>query len=149
VGCGDLCVDRHRGHDRRAGGALLHESRTEGGRGSDTFGERHPKRVPEPLGISEPDSLTGQEPDSEAHEEPDSVAGHDPDPGADSDAMPGHEPEPEPKCVAGQEPEPVAERLDSHLPEEPVAVRLDDVRQRHRHLPVGRAVCADPHLDDV
>lgn len=103
--------------------------------------------MPEPVGISEPDGFTGQEPNSKT----DFVAGHDPDPGADSDAMPGHQPEPEPKCVAGQEPEPVAERvpLDSHLPEEPVAVRLDDVRQRHRHLPVGRAVCADPHLDDV
>ena len=57
----------------------------------------------------------------------------------------------EPDSVAGHEPDSVADSvpLAGQLPEQAVAVWFDDVRDWHRHLPVGRAVGAHAHLDDV
>lgn len=88
-----------------------------------------------------------QEPDIVSGQEPNGVACHDSDSGADPDPVSGYEPD----SVPGREPESVADQvpLDGHLPEQAVAVGLNDVRHRHRHIPVRRALCADPHLDDV
>jgi len=87
----------------------------------------------------EPDIVSIQE--SHARGQPVPVSGRDP--------VPRYEPESD--SVACQEPDSVAERvlLDGQLPEQAVAVRLDDVGQRHCDLPLGRSACADPHLDDV
>ena len=89
----------------------------------------------------EPDTVSGQDSDSFARRQPVPVSGRDPVSGYETDSV----------TVAGQEPESFAEPvlLAGQLPQQTVAVRLDDVRQRHRHLPVGCALGADAHLDHV
>jgi len=102
---------------------------------------------PEPLAFAE--RVAVEVPIAVARQEPVSIAGHDSDSGSDPDSVSGHDPVT--VTVTGREPDSVADQvpLAGQLPEEAVAVRLDDVRQRHRDLPVGRAAGAHAHLDDV
>jgi hypothetical protein len=100
-----------------------------------------------------PDSIGFTFAQREADQEPDTISGGEsfarrqPEPISGRDPLPGYETDP----VADREPDSVGDRvpLDGHLPEQPVAVGLDDVRNRHRNLPVGRALGAHAHLDHV
>jgi hypothetical protein len=95
--------------------------------------------VPQPNAVPQPDVF------------PDSVAGQEPDPVSEEDAYPVSRRERH--SDSGGQPNSNADGdslpLAGQLPEQAVAVGFDDVRERHRHLPVRRAVGADPHLDDV
>jgi hypothetical protein len=147
VGCGDVRADCHRGPDRRAGGALLHQRRPESSGGSDPVGQRQPEPLPESHAFAiaqreadqEPDTVSGQDSDPLARRQPERISGRDPVSGYDPDSVTDREPDSFADSVA----------LAGQLPEQPVAVRLDDICQRHRDLPVGRAAGAHSHLDDV
>ena len=101
--------------------------------------------MPDPFGFAfaqreadqEPDTISGQ--DAVARRQPVTISRRHPVSGYETDSVTEREPD----CIADRLP------LDGHLPEQPVAVGLDDVRHRHRHLPVGCALGAHTHLDDV
>jgi hypothetical protein len=69
----------------------------------------------------------------DALQEPFAVSGHQSDTVSGGEPLSGYEP------VTGRELDSVADRvpLARQLPKEAIAVRFDDVRQRHRDLPVG------------
>jgi hypothetical protein len=79
--------------------------------------------------FKDPDAVSGQEPVAVTCHEPDSLSRY------------------EPNADSGREPDSVA--LAGHLPEQAVAVGLDDVSHRHCHLPPGRAFGGHSHLDDI
>ena len=101
MGCGHICADRRRGHDRGAGGALLGQRRAERNLGAHGPDHRQPDRMPDPhafqdpiaLSGQEPDSVSGQEPDSFSGQEPDSVCEYEPDSVADPVPLAGYLPE--------------------------------------------------------
>lgn len=147
MGCGDIRAHRHRRHDHRAGGALLHQRWTEGRPGSNPLCQRHPERLPDTISFAFAQREADQEPDSVSGQDSDSFARREPEPITGCDTVRGYETD----SVTDREPDPVGDRfpLDGHLPEQPVSVGLDDVGHRHSHIPVGCAVGAHAHLDHV
>ena len=101
--------------------------------------------MPDPIGFAFAQREADQEPDTVSDEE--SFARRQPEPVSGRDPVSGYKTD----SVTDREPDRVADRvpLDGHLPEQPVAVGFDDVGDRHRHLPVGCALRAHPHLDHV